>query len=288
MFELVLALVWDLILGEPPAKLHPTVWFGGLTGFFDGAYERRGAFLDFFAGVLLSLTIAVFAFLLSKVPDFLPFPLNSLLSIYLLKSSFAVKSLAQHIKNTIRDDIQERRKYVRLVVSRDVSKLDSSHLNSAAIESLAENIVDSVISPLFYYLLFGLSGALVYRAINTMDAMIGYTDDEHLYFGKFIARLDDFANFVTSRLAVVLFLPFSPRRVWHHYRLARFKINADKPIACMSAVLGVWLEKIGTYRFPGRDPALEDIERALKVYWIVAGEWIAVVLLIQISFHIKV
>lgn len=279
MFELVLALIWDLILGEPPAKLHPTVWFGRLIGFFDEAYKRRNAFLDFFAGVFVSLIIMVFAFLLSKVPNFLPFPLSSLLSIYLLKSSFAVKSLAQHIKNTIREDIQEQRKYVGLIVSRDVKGLDRAHLNSAAIESLAENIVDSVISPLFYYLLFGLSGALVYRAINTMDAMIGYKDEKHFYFGKFIARLDDFANFIPSRLAVILFLPFNPRRVWHHYRLAKFKVNADKPIACMSAVLGVWLEKIGVYKFPGREPTLEDIRRALKIYWIVVGEWVLILLI---------
>ncbi len=285
----ILAILWDLTLGEPPVLLHPTVWFGRLIGFFDRHYRRRSPALDFIGGAFASLFVIAFAFALSRLPEFLPKWIGFALSVYLLKSSFAIKSLAQHVKNTIKEDIGEQRKYVSWIVSRDVSKLDRAHLNSAAIESLAENITDSVVAPLFYYLIFGLSGAIIYRAVNTLDAMIGYKTERYLYFGKFAARLDDLLNFIPARLMVFLFLPFGPKKVLEYYRRARFKLNSDKPIAAMSAVLGVWLEKKGVYRFEGEEPKLEDIKRALRIYWIVVGEWIAFVSVSEIvkSFFVQ-
>jgi len=285
----ILTIIWDLTLGEPPVLLHPTVWFGKLIGFFDRHYKRRSSALDFAAGAFASLFVIAFAFALSRLPEFLPKWIGFALSVYFLKSSFAIKSLAQHVKNTIKEDIEEQRKYVRLIVSRDVKRLDRAHLNSAAIESLAENITDSVVAPLFYYLLFGLSGALVYRAINTLDAMIGYKNECYLYFGRFAARFDDLLNFIPARVTVLLFLPFNPRKVIGYWRKAKFKLNSDKPIAAMSAVLEVWLEKKGVYRFEGKEPTLEDIRKALKVYWIVVGEWIAFVFVSEIvkSFFVQ-
>ncbi|ALM74598.1 adenosylcobinamide-phosphate synthase CbiB [Thermococcus barophilus] len=285
----ILAIVWDLTLGEPPVLLHPTVWFGRLIGFFDKHYKRRSPALDFVAGTFASLFVIAVAFALSRLPGFLPKWLCFALSVYLLKSSFAIKSLAQHVRNTIREDIEEQRKYVSWIVSREVSKLDRAHLNSAAIESLAENITDSVVAPLFYYLIFGLSGALIYRAVNTLDAMIGYKNERYLYFGRFAARLDDLLNFIPARITVLLFLPFNPGKVIQYWRKARFKLNSDKPIAAMSAILGVWLEKKGVYRFEGKEPRLEDIGKALRVYWAVVEEWIAFVFVSEIvkSFFVQ-
>ncbi|RLF85443.1 cobalamin biosynthesis protein [Thermococci archaeon] len=272
----LLALVLDLVIGEPPALVHPVVWFGKVIEFFDKHYKRRTPALDFTAGFLGAIIVIGFAFFLSRLPCFLPKWPGVAVSVYLLKSSFAIKSLARHVKNTIKEDIEEQRKYISWIVSRDVSNLDRAHLNSAAIESLAENITDSVVAPLFYYLIFGLSGALIYRAVNTLDAMIGYRNERYEFFGKFAARLDDITNFIPARLTVLLFLPLGPRKVLSHYKKAKFKINGDKPIAAMSAVLGVWLEKEGVYRFDGRTPELGDIKQALRVYWIVVVEWILI------------
>ncbi|WP_297465407.1 adenosylcobinamide-phosphate synthase CbiB [Thermococcus sp.] len=275
-----LALLWDLALGEPPAKLHPVVWFGGIAGLIDSRYKRRSPVRDFLVGTATALIVLVFALLLSILPSLAPYPLNYALAVYLLKSSFAIRSLHEHIARTVTDDIDEKRKSVSMIVSRDVSKLDEAHLNSAAIESLAENLNDSVIAPLFYFLLFGLPGALIYRAVNTLDAMLGYRNERYEYFGKFSARLDDALNFIPARLTVLLYLPLGGRKVSRYYRLARFKINSDKPMAVMSAVLGVWLEKPGVYRFPGKAPENEDIKRALKVYWLVVAEWLVIVSLL--------
>jgi len=277
---LVLSLLWDVLLGEPPALVHPVVWFGKLAGFIDSHYRRRSPSLDFTAGIITALVVLTFALLLSLVPVYSPFPLDYLLAVYLLKSSFAIRSLHEHVSRTVTEDVEEKRKAVSMIVSRDTGNLGEAHLNSAAIESLAENLNDSVIAPLFYFLLFGLPGALLYRAVNTLDAMLGYRNERYEFFGKFSARLDDLLNFIPARLTVLLYLPLGGRRVLRYYKLARFKINSDKPMAAMSAVLGVWLEKPGVYRFPGREPKNEDIKRALKVYLIVVAEWVLIVALI--------
>ncbi|NJE55522.1 adenosylcobinamide-phosphate synthase CbiB [Thermococcus sp. 21S9] len=276
----LLALLWDLLLGESPAKLHPVVWFGRIAGFLDGKWKRRDPLTDFLAGALTALLVIAFALALSLVPRYIPFPLNYVLAVYLLKSSFAVRSLHEHIARTITEDIEAKRRAVSMIVSRDVRNLDEAHLNSASIESLAENLNDSVIAPLFYFLFFSLPGALLYRAVNTLDAMLGYRSERYEFFGKFSARLDDVLNLIPARLTVLLYLPLGGLKVLRHYRLARFKINSDKPMSAMSAVLGVWLEKPGVYRFPGREPKNEDIKRALKVYWFVVAEWVGIVLLL--------
>ncbi|WP_297418969.1 adenosylcobinamide-phosphate synthase CbiB [Thermococcus sp.] len=274
------ALLWDLLLGEPPALVHPVVWFGKLAGLLDSRYRRRSPALDFLVGMVTALAVIVFALLLAISAPSAPYPLNYALAVYLLKSSFAVRSLHEHIARTITDNVKEKRKAVSMIVSRDVGKLDEPHLNSASIESLAENLNDSVVAPLFYFLLFGLPGALIYRAVNTLDAMLGYRNERYEYFGKFSARLDDLLNFIPARLTVLLYLPIGGKRVLRYYRLARFKINSDKPIAVMSAVLGVWLEKPGVYRFPGREPENGDIRRALRIYRLIVGEWVFTVLLL--------
>ncbi|WP_457550586.1 adenosylcobinamide-phosphate synthase CbiB [Archaeoglobus sp.] len=281
MFELITAVALDVIFGEPPSKFHPVVLFGRIIAKIDKAYKRRKPLIDFIAGVFCTSIVLTFALFLSVVPILLPFPFNFLVEVYLLKSSFAIKSLYKHVEATICDDVERQRKAVSLIVSRNVSNLDRHHLNSASIESLAENIVDSVVAPIFYYLLFGLRGALIYRAVNTLDAMVGYRNDRYEFFGKFPARLDDILNFIPSRIAVLLFLPLNPKKVWRYYKLANFKINGDKPIACMSAVLGVWLEKKNAYRFEGRNPELEDVKRALWIYVFVVGLFLLFVFVLK-------
>jgi len=121
--------------------------------------------------------------------------------------------------------------------------------------------------------------------VNTLDAMLGYRSERYEFFGKFSARLDDVLNFIPARLTILLYLPLGGLKVLRHYRLAKFKINSDKPISAMSAVLGVWLEKPGVYRFPGREPKNEDIRRALKTYWFVVAEWVAITIAAAFKFR---
>ncbi|MBO8181164.1 MAG: cobalamin biosynthesis protein CobD [Archaeoglobus sp.] len=281
LIALTLALIFDLIFGEP-RRFHPTVWFGRLISFFDrkygrscGDHENKKRIIDLLAGTLFSLVVILLAVLLSFLPSFFPHPLSLLFTAYLLKTTFSIRSLEEHVRNAAVFDVEEKRKRVSMIVSRDSSKLSEEELNSAAIESLAENLVDSIISPIFYFMIFGLLGAMVYRAVNTLDAMIGYKDERYENFGKFAAKLDDLLNFIPARISVLLFLPLS-RRVWKYYRMARFKLNGDKPIAAMSAVLGVKLEKRGSYSFPGKIPSNTDILRSLRISRVICIEWIAI------------
>ena len=276
----IISLILDLIIGEFPNIIHPTVWFGKIIAFFDKNYNRKNKKIDFIAGTFSSLIVILFTIILCLIPNFLPYYFSIIFQIYFLKSSFSIHSLVRHVKDTMKENIEEQRKYVQKIVSRDTKKLDKTHLNSAAIESLAENTNDAIIAPIFYFLIFGLPGALVYRAINTMDAMIGYKKPEYLYFGKFVARCDDILNYIPSRITVLLLIPFNPKKVIRYWKSAKYKINGDKPVAGMSAVLGVMLEKEGVYKFEGRKPEVKDIGRALKIFYIVMSEWLILITLI--------
>jgi adenosylcobinamide-phosphate synthase len=273
-----IAVILDLLFGEPKKEIHPTVWFGKLASFFDRRYRRRGR-VDLFAGALFSSIVIIFAVALSLLPNLLIQPFSTLVSAFLLKTTFSIKSLDTHVRSTVVQELEEKRRRVSMIVSRETANLSEEELNSAAIESLSENLVDSVISPIFYFLILGLPGALLYRAVNTLDAMIGYRNERYEFFGKFAARFDDVLSFIPARISVFLFLPLS-KRVWSFYRMAKFKLNGDKPISAMSAVLEVKLEKKGAYSFPGKKPSDLDVLKALKVSKVVISEWLLLAFLI--------
>ncbi|MFW6194355.1 MAG: adenosylcobinamide-phosphate synthase CbiB [Halobacteriota archaeon] len=271
---LFLAIVLDLVIGEP--RVHPTNLFGKLTSVFDRAYTRRSKYIDFMAGSLLTLLVICLALLISLIPNLFPYWIALAIFVYLTKTTFGVKSLIEHVRRIAAPDINEQRYQTSLIVSRDVSDLERHELCSASIESLSENMVDSVVSPIFFFILFGLPGALIFRAVNTMDALIGYRVDRHFYFGKLAARLDDVLNYIPSRITFLLFMTLSrSREALKYYRFSK-KIN-DKSIAGMSAVLGVKLEKRGSYSYPGREAELGDILISIKVFRSVVIEWFAIV-----------
>lgn len=261
------ALILDLIFAEPPEIVHPSVWFGKLIGFFDLKWIRRGK-LDFVVGCIVTLIVILFAFLLILLVTLLVYPLNVILATYLLYSSISMKSMVIHAKRTYKDGFLDD-KEVQMIVSRDTSKLDEGQLASAVIESIAENFVDGVLAPLFYFSLFGILGAVVYRAINICDAMVGYKNKKYYYFGKFTARLDDLANFIPSRLSVLLFsiLSFKAAKYALNYKI---KLNGHS-IAAMAGLLGVRIEKPGKYLIDGKPARIGDIERCVKYYWMLCA-----------------
>lgn len=284
---LLLAILIDVSLAEPPSFIHPTVYFGKTIEKLhriSTRYLKSGTSL-FFAGLISTIFVLLIGIAISLIPN-LPISMSRnyrasylveiILSAILLKTTFSIRSLESHVSKTATDDIELQRECTSMIVSRDVSHLSRWELCSASIESLAENIVDGVIAPIFYFILFGLPGAFAYRVINTCDAVVGYKNHPYLYFGKFSARLDDLLNYIPSRISILLFLPFSPIKVINHVRVAKFKINGDKPIACMSAVCNIRLEKKGYYSFPGKKPEINDILRAIKVFRVVVVEWVAI------------
>lgn len=257
VLTLLIAVVLDVLFGEPPRFIHPTVWFGKIVELVDRRYVRKNCRCDFFVGTLLAIGLVIFALSLAHV---------KWLEFYLLFTSISIRSMIDHAKRTIKDG-KILREEVQKIVSRDTSKLNDNQLSSAVIESIAENFVDGVFAPLFYYTLFGVPGAMIYRAINTCDAMIGYRTRRYEYFGKFCARLDDILNFIPARLSVLLFLLLRPSALKVIKRYRKIKLNGGYSISAMAGVLNVTLIKPGQYEVrAGRLPELNDIERAIKVY----------------------
>ena len=262
---LLLALAIDLSVGEFPRPVHPVVWMGKLTSLLGlRIAPRHGRWAQLIYGVVLVvLVLAIFAlpayFLLSYLRGLSPV-VYVLVAAFLLKSTFSVKELrraALRVEQLIEGgNLDRARVEVKALVSRDTSQLDKPHLVSATIESVAENTSDSVIAPLLFFLLFGLPGAIGYRVVNTIDAMIGY-HGEYEYLGKFAARLDDVLNFIPARLSGLLLvasaflLRVGGKKAWQvmlRDHANTESINAGWPMSAAAGALRTQLEKVGYYR----------------------------------------
>jgi cobalamin biosynthesis protein CobD len=261
-------------LGEPPVALHPVVWYGKLIDFL----QRRAPASSqhqLWYGAAMGVWAAPFALIPTL---FVQRRARSLVDVcrkrgyaragiagvaliegICLKPFFALNMLVSAGKSVRlaleRQDLIAAREALQQLVSRDRSQLSTELVAAATIESLAENVSDSVTAPLFYYALFGLPGAALYRLYNTFDSMIGY-HGRYEYLGKFAARLDDVLNYIPARLTALLIIALAPcyggvrRPAWQIWRrdAARTESpNAGHPMAAVAGALGVQLEKVDHY-----------------------------------------
>jgi adenosylcobinamide-phosphate synthase len=259
---LAAALAFDLLLGELPSRLHPVVWMGNTIGWLRDRAPREGPRRQLAMGAFMALAVPLaFAAGASLLELLRPWPWAWLpLSALALKSTFAVRALGRAAFG-VRDALNQgsvpgARYALRSLCSRDPSALDPPLLVAATVESVAENASDSFVAPVLFYALFGLPGAVFYRAVNTLDAMIGY-HGKYEYLGKASARLDDLLNLVPARLTAALLLAAGSvrrgdvRGGWAMLRRDAGKTespNAGRPMATMAGLLRVQLEKVGYYR----------------------------------------
>lgn len=256
---LVVALALDVAFGEPPNAVHPVVWMGRLIGALERRRPRGRPAAEFAYGVgivvcLVGVAAAVglgLLFALARLPWWAALPLAAVV----LKTTFSLRGLVgagRDVQSALLVQTEDARERLAALVSRD-RNLEPPQIVSATVESLAENLTDSVVSPLVFFALFGLPGALVYRAVNTMDAMIGYRG-EYEYVGKTAARADDALNWVPARLTGLLLVALAGLRrnaaaAWA--TLATERRPAPGPnklwaIAPMAGALGVRLSKPGS------------------------------------------
>jgi adenosylcobinamide-phosphate synthase len=263
LLALPLALAVDAWGGEYPNPLHPVVWMGKVIGWLERAAPRAGAAAPFAWGLLMALAVpALFAAAAWGLLALLrPWPIAALAAeVLLLKATFALRALGaagEAVRRALEaSDLPAARGALRSLCSRDPSNLSAPQLAAAAIESVAENLSDSVVAPLFWYAVAGLPGAVAYRALNTLDASIGYRG-RYEWLGKASARLDDLANLLPARVTAALLLAagaLSGARLRDGLRIllrdgARTESpNAGRPMAAMAGLLGVELEKVGHYR----------------------------------------
>ncbi len=264
----VAAVILDLALGEPPMMLHPVVWMGRTISFLDNRLRRTGRVgWDRAAGVLLALIpLLVFVLgitlILALLRDLLGALVWAIACALILKTMFAIKSLERHVYPVMdklqAGDLEGARKQVSMVVSRDTSKLDAGHVASCAVETVAENSVDSIFSPFLLLGIGGLPGAIFYRVSNTLDAMVGYLTERYGNVGWFSAKLDDVTNYLGARISV-LFILLSLRimgKNWRNaWRIAKrdhsktISPNKGWPMAAFAGGLDIRMEKVGYYTF---------------------------------------
>ena len=260
LFIIIIAIIIDVIFGELPVKIHPVVWMGKIIDFLskkliDYRSKISGVVLTFLVVMIFTLATYVLLHLSS-----FNYVIYILVSSVVLSTTFAIKVLltsAENMKNDIDHNIEKARQSMSYLVSRNTMELNEEDLISATIETLTENITDSVIAPLFYAFIFGVIGAVVYRVINTLDAMVGYKTPEKIKIGWFPAKLDDILNFIPARITGILVVIAAAflRLDWKNsYKIMmRDARKPDSPnsgfsMAAAAGALDIKLEKIGYYK----------------------------------------
>ncbi len=289
LMVLALAVLLDLAGRELPAPLHPTVWIGKTVALAD-RISPKGRAGGLLAGGLIALLIpglwAAAAWFAVQGLQGVPSVAYILVGAVWLKSTFAVRML-HGVAGSVRDrllrgDVASVRQEMRSLVSRDVSTLTAEQMTAATVESVSENTTDSFIGPWLAFALFGLPGAVAYRAVNTLDSMIGY-HGKYEYLGKASARLDDLVNLLPARLSALLLLAGSAllpgqrvagawRIMWRDHGRTESP-NAGWTMSGMAGALGVELEKVGHYRLGDPTRSLEpaDITRAVQSMYLIAA-----------------
>jgi adenosylcobinamide-phosphate synthase len=268
--------LWDLILGDPPNHLHPVCLVGNEISWL---WKRRPGSRRYLLGwgFLLVAAVILPPLTLGGLVMALPLWAAIILGIPLFKASFSLSGLfkaSREIQRALKaDDLAEARRLTGWhLVSRDTSDLTESEITGCVIESVAENLTDSLISPFFWFLLAGLPGAWFCRSVNMCDAMIGYRHGDYEWGGKFAARLDDLIHWLPARFTALLicFSAFitkgsSGQTAWQTMVRDRRKTdspNAGWTMAAAAGALGVVLSKKGQYTLGegGRECALADLE----------------------------
>jgi adenosylcobinamide-phosphate synthase len=267
-----LAIVIDRIIGDPPPppwkslyyKLHPTVWMGNLTTALKPHFKNPNPKIEKLNGVLLALVvISVFTlpvyFGLKFIFTSLHIIVYVLVAALMLKLTICIKletdwgkAAAKAIES---GDLTEARRYAHFS-RRDNKDLTGPLIVSSVIESITENLTDFRLSPIIYYAFFGVPGAVAFRAINTLDGMVGFRDPENINIGWFSATLDTVVNYLPSRLTAILIVLASAilgedyKNAWAIARRDQAKVpslNHGWQMAAMAGALGVQLEKPGHY-----------------------------------------
>ncbi|MHB8817155.1 MAG: adenosylcobinamide-phosphate synthase CbiB [Steroidobacteraceae bacterium] len=287
---IVVAMLIDRWLGEPPPGLHPVVWMGRYLGWIGQRLTacRPGvAFTLAMAAWLAGAAIIAAAYacargLVAECPRWLAVLATALLlkPLFALRMLLAEVSAVEHALDT---SLESGRARLRRIVSRDTTRLDAGEVRESALESLAENLSDSVVAPLFWFVLFGLPGAAVYRFANTADAMWGYRG-EWEWAGKFAARADDVLNLIPARITALALSMIGRNRCRRRQVLRRLPREAARtpspnsgwPMAALALSLGIRLRKPGVYALneQGAAPAAADAAEALRrselVAWVLA------------------
>lgn len=308
---IALGFVLDFFIGDPYCLPHPVVGIGRWISFFDRRLRRgdshpkdvfRGALTVCLVVTLSTIPPALVLFFLWKLHPVAYLVVDSLMCGQLLAARQLVRE-ADKVRTALeRGDTEGARTAVSFIVGRDTAVLDEKGICRAAAETVAENTSDGVIAPLFFMLLFGAVGGFFYKAVNTMDSMLGYRNRRYLTFGRAAAKTDDFVNFLPARLSALLMLLACPclrldgRRAFRVFLRDRFKHaspNSAQAESVCAGALGVCLlgdayyggvlyhkEEIGD---PVREIESEDIRRAGRLMYVSSFFMLLLVVILRLA-----
>lgn len=288
---ILIAVVIDFCFGEPPNRFHPVAWMGAFIAAGKRLSPRVGVALPFFVGVAIVLAGSSIAAVVGVLLEIASARFDLVLIVIqgvVLKCCFGIRSLATAARAVLmclhnQDLAGARRALSYHLVSRESSQLNASEISAATIESVSENTNDSVVAPVFFYCIGGLPAVLVYRFVNTCDAMLGYRTPELEWLGKFAAYADDALNWIPARMTTVLLMiasvgldsgsswlsaPISGFWVWFSDAGKTSSPNAGQSMATAAGALSVRLEKAGCYELGAKlnEPTENDIERMLRLF----------------------
>ena len=287
--RLALAYALDLLIGDPEWFPHPVRGFGLLIRFGERWLRKlgRGAGRELIAGSVVTCSVTSIAWMLGRSN-------NAAVQVLLAWTALATRSLLDEARSVIQaleaGDVDEARRRVSRIVGRDTAHLNEAEISRAVIETLAESACDGIVAPLFWLANGGVQAGMAYKAVNTLDSMIGHREAPYFYFGKAAARLDDVVNYVPARLAAVGIVAAAKLQaldsrgafeIWRRDGDKHASPNAGQSESAMAGALGVRLGGESSYHgqphhapvlhAAGRTPSVQDAKAAMSTIAIVSG-----------------
>ena len=308
IFAFIAGFVLDLLIGDPHFIPHPVRLIGSLISFFDkrlncdagyNSSEKKLNLIKYKRGMLLAFTVIFATFAISVIIIVAAYSINLYAGViaeavmtWQILATKCLRVESMRVYDALRTDgVDAGRRAVSMIVGRDTSVLDAAGVTRAAVETIAENTSDGVIAPMLYTAIGGPVLGFVYKAVNTMDSMLGYKNDKYMYFGRFAARLDDVVNFIPARISAYLMIAaafiggrqFDGKNAYRIFKRDRFNHaspnSAQTESVCAGALRvqlagdAVYFGKLVKKKYIGdglREIEYEDIKRANRLMYITA------------------
>lgn len=308
IFAFIAGFVLDLLIGDPHFIPHPVRLIGSLISFLDkrlncdagyNSSEKKLNLIKYKRGMLLAFTVIFATFAMSVIIIVAAYSINLYAGLiaeavmtWQILATKCLRVESMRVYDALRTDgVDAGRRAVSMIVGRDTSVLDAAGVTRAAVETIAENTSDGVIAPMLYTAIGGPVLGFVYKAVNTMDSMLGYKNDKYMYFGRFAARLDDVVNFIPARISAYLMIAaafigsrqFDGKNAYRIFKRDRFNHaspnSAQTESVCAGALRvqlagdAVYFGKLVKKKYIGdglREIEYEDIKRANRLMYITA------------------
>ena len=308
IFAFIAGFVLDLLIGDPHFIPHPVRLIGSLISFLDkrlncdvgyNSSEKKLNLIKYKRGMLLAFTVIFATFAMSVIIIVAAYSINLYAGViaeavmtWQILATKCLRVESMRVYDALRTDgVDAGRRAVSMIVGRDTSVLDAAGVTRAAVETIAENTSDGVIAPMLYTAIGGPVLGFVYKAVNTMDSMLGYKNDKYMYFGRFAARLDDVVNFIPARISAYLMIAaafiggrqFDGKNAYRIFKRDRFNHaspnSAQTESVCAGALRvqlagdAVYFGKLVKKKYIGdglREIEYEDIKRANRLMYITA------------------